>query len=50
MGNWLTKFDKACLALQWHCLSMGRQMILKWSYLMIFMKVLVAINVRWCQV
>ena len=29
---------------------MGRQIILQWSYLMIFMRVLVAVNVRWCKV
>jgi len=29
---------------------MGRQIILKWSYLMIFMRVLVAVSVRWCKV
>ena len=27
---------------------MGRQTILKWSYLIIFMRVLVAVSVRWC--
>ena len=31
-------------------LLMGRQIILKWSYLMIFMRVLVAVSVRWCKV
>ena len=30
--------------------SMGRQIILNWSYLMIFMRVLVAVSVRWCKV
>jgi len=29
---------------------MGRQIILKWSYLIIFMRVLVAVSVRWCKV
>jgi len=29
---------------------MGRQIILKWSYLMIFMRVLVAVSVKWCKV
>ena len=29
---------------------MGRQIILKWGYLMIFMRVLVAVSVRWCKV
>ena len=29
---------------------MGRQIILKWSYLMIFVRVLVAVSVRWCKV
>jgi len=33
-----------------HQSLMGRQIILKWSYLMIFMRVLVAVNVRWCKV
>ena len=29
---------------------MGRQIVLKWSYLMIFMRVLVAVSVKWCKV
>jgi len=29
---------------------MGRQIIFKWSYLMVFMRVLVAVSVRWCKV
>jgi len=29
---------------------MGRQIILKWSYLVVFMRVLVAVSVRWCKV
>jgi len=29
---------------------MVRQIILKWGYLMIFMRVLVAVSVRWCKV
>jgi len=34
----------------YYYLLMGRQIILKWSYLMIFMRVLVAVSVRWCIV
>jgi len=29
---------------------MGRKIIIKWGYLMIFMRVLVAVSVRWCKV
>jgi len=45
---WLLTFP--CKKFPCHLTLMGRQIILKWSYLMIFMRVLVAVNVRWCKV
>jgi len=39
-----------CLAKYVRGTLMGRQIILKWSYLMIFMRDLVAVIVRWCKV